>query len=43
MTTKEGSAVVHSTYLRNSNIQFNQKLADEVFTVRQLEKGLIDR
>ena len=42
MTTKEGSAVVHSTYLRNSNILFNQKLGNEVFPVRQLEKGLSD-
>jgi len=40
MTTKEGRATVHSTYLRNSNIQFNRNLGEEIFTVRQLGKGL---
>lgn len=40
MATKEGRSVVHSTYLRNSNVRFNQGLPKEVFAVRQLEKGL---
>lgn len=40
MATKEGRSVVHSTYLRNSNVRFNQSLRKEVFAVRQLEKGL---
>jgi hypothetical protein len=40
MTTKEGKTTVHSTYLRNSNIRFNRNLGEEIFAVRQLEKGL---
>ena len=40
MTTKEGRTTVHSTYLRNSNIKFDQNLGEEIFTVRQLAKGI---
>lgn len=40
MVTREGNATVHATVLRFSNIQFNQKLDDNLFTVRTLEKGL---
>jgi hypothetical protein len=40
MATKEGRTTIHSTYLRNSNIRFSQNLPKEIFSVRQLEKGL---
>ena len=37
---KKGNAIVHRTELRWENIQFNQKIEDELFTIRRLEKGL---
>jgi hypothetical protein len=40
MTTKKGKATLHKTVLRSTNVRFNQGLSDDVFTVRQLEKGL---
>jgi len=40
MTTKAGKAVTHKTELKFSDVKFNQNLADDMFTVRVLEKGL---
>ena len=40
MTTKEGKKTVHSTVIRFNNVKFNQPLDENMFTVRQLEKGL---
>lgn len=40
MTTQKGKEVLHKTILRNSNIKFNQDINEDLFTVRQLEKGL---
>jgi len=40
MTTKKGKATLHKTVLKMSNIKFNQDLGEDMFTVRQLEKGL---
>jgi Outer membrane lipoprotein-sorting protein len=40
MTTKKGQATLHRTVIRISNVKFNQELPDDVFSVRQLEKGL---
>jgi hypothetical protein len=40
MTTKKGRQTLHKTVLRASNIRFHQKLDEDFFTVRQLEKGL---
>ena len=40
MTTKEGKSTVHSTVLNISDVRFNQDLSEDLFTVRQLEKGL---
>jgi hypothetical protein len=37
---KKGKSVVHRTELRWKNIQFNQNLEEELFTIRRLEKGL---
>lgn len=37
---KMGSALVHKTELRWKNIQLNQGVDDEIFTIRRLEKGL---
>ena len=37
---KKGKTLVHRTELRWKNIQFNQDLEDELFTIRRLEKGL---
>lgn len=39
MTTREGQATIHATVLQFNNVRFNQKLSDDLFTVRQLEKG----
>ncbi len=39
MTTKKGKATLHKTVLRAKNVRFNQDLAPDMFTVRQLEKG----
>jgi hypothetical protein len=40
MTTKRGTETEHRTVLRSSNVRFNQALAPDLFTTRQLEKGL---
>jgi outer membrane lipoprotein-sorting protein len=40
MTTKRGTETEHRTVLRASNVRFNQALAADLFTTRQLEKGL---
>jgi len=37
---KKGKNLVHRTELKWRNIQFNQDLEDEFFTIRRLEKGL---
>jgi hypothetical protein len=39
MTTKKGNKTEHKTILRTSNIEFNQPLEFETFTVRGLEAG----
>lgn len=38
--TKQGRRTIHSTVLRLTNVKFNQKLKDRMFTTRRLEKGL---
>ena len=40
MTTKAGKTVMHKTVLNFVNTQYNQNLNEDMFTVRQLEKGL---
>ena len=40
MTTKRGKATLHKTVLLMSNIHFNQGHDDDLFSTRQLEKGL---
>jgi len=40
MTTKKGKKTLHKTVLRSSNVSFNQNHPEDLFTVRQLEKGL---
>ncbi len=40
MTTKKGKDTLHRTELRFHNVRFNQDLDSDMFTVRQLEKGL---
>lgn len=40
MTTKQGKETLHKTVLRFSNVKYNQKLGEDMFTVRRLEKGL---
>ncbi len=40
MTTKKGKKVLHKTVLKNENVRFNQDLAEDLFSTRQLEKGL---
>ena len=40
MTTKQGNETLHKTVLRFSNVKYNQNLAEDMFTVRRLEKGL---
>jgi hypothetical protein len=39
MTTKKGKKTLHKTLLLAKNVRFNQDLAPDLFTVRQLEKG----
>jgi hypothetical protein len=39
MVTREGRDTVHATVLRFENVRYNQKLSEDFFTVRQLEKG----
>ncbi|HKI96846.1 MAG TPA: outer membrane lipoprotein-sorting protein [bacterium] len=40
MVTQEGQATTHATVLQFNNVRFNQKLSPQLFTVRELEKGL---
>jgi Outer membrane lipoprotein-sorting protein len=40
MLTREGQSTVHATVLNFNDVKFNQKLPPDLFTVRQLEKGL---
>ncbi|MCF6254587.1 MAG: outer membrane lipoprotein-sorting protein, partial [Thiomicrorhabdus sp.] len=40
MKTKKDKITLHSTLLRLSDIQFNQDLKENFFTVRRIEKGL---
>ncbi len=40
VTKKKGKKTAHKTILKFSKIKFDQKLDDELFTVRRLEKGL---
>lgn len=40
MTTKKGKQVVHKTVMSFSNVKYNQKLDEEMFSIRRLEKGL---
>ena len=40
ITKKRGKQFVHKTELKLNNVQFNQNLDDEMFTVRRMEKGL---
>ena len=39
MKTTKGGETLHRTVMRFSDVKFNQKLDDEMFTVRRLEKG----
>jgi outer membrane lipoprotein-sorting protein len=39
MATKKGDETLHRTILTAKNTRFGQKLGDDFFTVRQLEKG----
>lgn len=39
MITKKGKETIHKTVLRVNNVQFNQDLDPDFFSVRQLEKG----
>lgn len=38
--TKKGKNIEHKTILKRKSTRFNQNLADDLFTVRQLEKGV---
>jgi hypothetical protein len=40
MTTKKGKATLHKTVLKSHDVRFNQEIDDDLFSVRQLEKGL---
>ena len=40
MTTKRGKATLHKTVLIFNNVRFNQGHEDDLFSTRQLEKGL---
>ncbi len=40
MTTKRGKSITHKTVLKNSNVKYNQKLEETLFTIRRLEKGM---
>ena len=40
ITMKKGKKMAHKTELYWRNERFNQYLADELFTIRRLEKGL---
>lgn len=40
ITIKKGKKTLHKTILRLHNVKFNQNIDKNIFTVRQLEKGL---
>jgi hypothetical protein len=40
MTTKQGKRTLHKTILTNSNVEINQDIGDDMFTIRTIEKGL---
>ena len=40
MTTKKGKTTIHKTVLLVHDVRYNQKLDDDLFSVRRLEKGL---
>jgi len=40
MTKRKGKLTVHKTILKVQNVEFNQPLDDDLFTIRRLEKGL---
>lgn len=40
MTTKKGKTALHRTEMRFHNVRFNQDLDTNMFSVRQLEKGI---
>lgn len=40
MTTKQGKQTLHKTILTNSNVEINQDISDDMFTIRTIEKGL---
>ncbi|MBW2178356.1 MAG: outer membrane lipoprotein-sorting protein [Deltaproteobacteria bacterium] len=40
ITKKKGKKMAHKTELYWKNVRFNQNLADDLFTIRRLEKGL---
>jgi len=40
MTTKQGKRTLHKTILTNSNVEINQDISDDMFTIRTIEKGL---
>ncbi len=39
MTTRKGKDTIHKTVLHARNVRFGQDLAEDLFSVRQLEKG----
>jgi hypothetical protein len=39
MTTRKGKQTLHKTILSSKNVNFGQDLPDDLFSVRQLEKG----
>jgi hypothetical protein len=40
ITKKKGKKFAHKTILKIDNVKFNQKLDDDLFTTRRMEKGL---
>jgi hypothetical protein len=40
MATKRGKITEHQTTMKFDNTRYNQKLDDETFSLRRLEKGL---
>lgn len=40
MTTKRGEETRHKTVLKLANVQYNQPLTEDFFSVREMEKGL---
>ncbi len=40
VTTKRGKQIEHKTIITRQNVRFDQSLDDDLFTVRQLEKGV---